>query len=124
MLDVIDGVASVVAGVETFIAAVLALIFTFVYLIGFRWWKTPEGRAVLYLFGSLLAVTFVAMLAVIISPDYWLRGVWWAIGWALVVFSLGNLLRLLWRNFRRDAHDFVVERKPTGENPIIRKHER
>jgi len=122
MLETIDDVATVIAGVETLISLILAFVFTFVYALLFRWWKRPEGRAILYLFLALLSVSLIAVLAVWVSPDYWLRGIWRAVGWGFVVFALGNLLRLLWKNFRHGSN-ITVERKPTGETPIIRKHE-
>ena len=117
-------IALFIADIEVIAALVLAIIFTAGYVIFFNWRKTAAGRAIFYLFASLIVVSALSFLAVWISPDYWLRPVWRALGWGFVVFSLVNLLWVLWKSFRQDENPLAtIESRHTDEIPTITEKE-
>lgn len=113
---------NVIADIEIIISLVLAIIFTAGYATLFRWRKTSAGRAILYLFTAWIVVSLISFFAVWVSPDYWLRPVWRALGWGFVVFALLNLLYVLGRSFFKHEHPLAyVEPRHTNEIPIVKK---
>lgn len=110
------------ADIEIIVAFALAIMFTGGYMGLFRWTKTRAGRAIAYLFLSWVVVTTISFLAIWVGPDYWLRPFWRALGWAFVVFTLGNLLWTLYRSFRKHEHPLAyVEPRATEEIPILKR---
>lgn len=113
---------NLIADIEIAVAFGLAIAFTLGYVSLFRWRKTAAGQAIFYLFLSWVLVTTISFLAVWIGPDFWLRPLWRALSWGFVVFTLGNLLWVLYRSFRKHEHPLAyVEPRHTNEIPIVKK---
>lgn len=98
MLDLPE-VLNAVADVFIIIAFSAMLVFTVSYLLFFRWRKTKAGRAILYVFAALLAVTAISLVSRWIGPDYLFREWFRIIVWGLTVIAILNLIRVLWYNF-------------------------
>lgn len=91
-------VLNAIADIFVIIAFSAMLIFTATYVTLFRWRKTKAGRAILYVFTALLAVTTLSFLARWIGPGYWGRE-WFRVAvWGLTVVAVFNLVRVLWYN--------------------------
>ena len=112
----------VVSDIELYVAFGLAVIFTTGYMLFFNWRKTAAGRSIFYLFLSWVVITIVSLISTWLGPDYFLRPVWRFLAWSFVVFTLSNLLWVLWRSFRKHEHPLAyVEPRHTEEIPILRK---
>ena len=103
-------VLNAVADIFILIAFSAMLIFTASYVVFFRWRKTKAGRAILYVFAALLAVTAPSLMGRWIGPDYWMREWFRVICWGLTVIAVLNLIRVLWYNF-------IVGGKPLSLEP-------
>lgn len=106
------------ADVFILIAFSAMLIFTASYVVFFRWRKTKAGRAILYVFSALLAVTVLSLLSRWIGQDYWMREWFRVFGWGLVVVAVLNLVRVLWYNFVSKGGSLSLEAR-TQPNDVI-----
>lgn len=107
-----------IADVFILIAFSAMLIFTASYLVFFRWRKTKAGRAILYVFLSLLAVTALSLMARWVSTDYWMREWFRVVLWGLTVIAVVNLIRVLWYNFLSKSSPLSLEPR-TQPNDVI-----
>lgn len=100
-----------IADIEILVALVAAVAFTVSYASFFNWRKTAAGRAVMWVFLSLITVSGIAALARWIGPDYFLREWFRAIGWAFVAYSVVHLVFVLWSNWGKGHSNLDLERK-------------
>lgn len=107
-----------VADIFILVAFSAMLIFTASYVVFFRWRKTKAGRAILYVFSALLAVTLLSLLSRWIGQDYWMREWFRVVGWGLTVIAVLNLIRVLWYNFVTGGKPLSLEPR-TQPNEVI-----
>lgn len=100
---------NVVADTLIVVAFLLMLAFTASYVSFFRWSKTKAGRAILFVFTSLLVVTLLSLLPRWVGQDYWLREWFRVFGWGFTVVAVLNLIRVLWYNFLLDKSPLSLE---------------
>jgi hypothetical protein len=95
------------------VAFAAALVFVISYASFFNWRRTPAGRALLYVFVSLIAVAFLALLGRFIGPEYFGRYVLRPLVWWSVAAAMIRLVWVLWSNWRRtDQSPLDIQSKP------------
>ena len=118
----LDLIFNITADIMVFVALAFAVAFVFSYGVAANWRKTKEGRAVMYVFIALLAVSLISFLAIWIGPDYWIRPFWRMVGWGTVVYAIVNINVRLWQNIHKGEDPITgVERNP--KRPEIPRQE-
>lgn len=92
------------ADIGIIVAFAAALTFVISYASFFNWRRTAAGRALLYVFVSLIAVAFLALLGRFIGPEYLGRYVLRPLVWWSVAAAMIRLVWVLWSNWRRTSH--------------------
>ena len=106
-----------IADIGVIVTLLAVVVFAVSYAAFFNWRKTPAGRALMYVFLSLSAVTGLVFLAIWVGPDYWGRDVIRAVVWGTVAAAMIRLVWVLWANWRTQKPPLDLESRPRKTKP-------
>jgi hypothetical protein len=100
---------NLVADIAILVAFGAAVVFVISYAVFFNWRRTAAGRALMYVFLSLVGATLLSGLGRWIGTDYWGREFIRPLIWGAVAVAVIRLVFVLWSNWRVERPSLDIE---------------